>query len=1303
MTQVPERLADAVSLDGVPAGFAQRQMWLVSQQEQHTTAQNVLVPLRLTGRLDVAALTAAVTELVRRHAVLRTTFRFDGDELVQVVREPGPVAVPVIDLSEAGDEQDDRVHDVFGDLEATPFDLAVDPVLRARLVRLADDDHVLVLCVHHIAIDAESVPLVHQELAAAYNAEVRGGANELPEPVAQYTDYATWQLQERDGPARHARLEHWRQQLAGLSTLDLPTDRPVPSEPSGAAGFLELPLDPDHVAALADLADGATVVDGLQAVLTLLLSRYSGQDDVAVGTTASVRDRAELNRLVGYFQNTLVLRTDLTGEPTFRELVARTAAVRRAALANAALPFDAVVAELAGDRAVNRSPFFRVYFGHDSDGGAPPDFDGLAVEAMLPEFSTARFDLSVKVVTAGTDATLYLVYSEDLYDEATMRRLLGHYATLLADVVARPDEPAHLATMLTPAELHDILVTWNDTAGEFPDQSCLHELIEQAVDRNPDAVAVIAGDDRVTYGELDARANRLAHRLRALGVTSETLVGTCLHRSAQYAVAVLAVLKAGGGYLPLDPDYPTDRLEFMISDAKVWGVLTQQDILPRLAGTTRLVDLDTEDTTTEPDSRPAPVAGPDNVAYVIYTSGSTGRPKGIVLRHQGALNNFVDINSRYGVGPGDALFAISSPSFDMSVYDLLGTLMAGATVVMPGSDETKEPARWTELVQQHNVTVWHSVPALLDLVLDHVSRQQDATLPLRQAIMSGDWIPVTLPERVWTYAPNCVFAAQGGSTEASMDSVHYPVTEVPPEWTSIPYGFPMRNQKAWVLDRNMRPQPIGVPGEFHLGGVGVARGYLHRPELTADRFVEHTFPDGRTERIYKTGDLARYRPDGSTELLGRMDFQVKVHGLRIELGEIETAMVRHPAVAEACVVARGERGDLTLAGFVRLEPGTTHDEAGLKDWLRETLPVHMVPTTIMALEKFPISPNGKVDRTALSAIRPVAAAGGGAAPADELEERIAAIWRDVLGVEELGVDEDFFSRGGDSFAAVRAMLAMDSPVPVVELFKNPTVRAIAERIRAAGTEPARVLHELRPAGPRTEATLVCVPYGGGNAMGYQPLAEALSDRFALWAVTLPGYEPTDTDVEFLPFDESVAQCAAEVLERISGPVVVYGHCMGTVLAADLARRLEEAGADVRAVYLAAHLPVQDPAESLRAEQVTSDEEWAGYLTSIGGFDGALDWSTVEHMMRAGRNDHIGSMNFLLRAYAEPPRRITAPVHCVYGDADPATEGFAERHTDWLHFAESLDVSVIPGGNHYFVRNNATELAELIDRQIERGT
>jgi amino acid adenylation domain-containing protein len=1298
MTQVPERSVAAVSVDGTPASYAQRRMWLVSQQEQDTTAQNVLVPVRLRGPLSVPAMAAALAEVVRRHAVLRTTFRMERGELVQVVGEAHAVDLPVVDV-----DGESGLHEVMSALESTPFDLAAGPVLVARLVRLADTEHVLVLCVHHIAIDARSVPVLYRELADAYNACVRGTAGELPEPVVQYTDYASWQQEELGGPARDRLLDYWRDRLAGLGQLDLPTDRPVPTDSSGAAGLLELRLDRDALSRMAELAasEGATLVDGLHGVLNLLLSRYSTQDDIPVGTTTTTRERPDLDDVIGYFPNTLVLRTDLSGAPSFREVLRRTSSVNTEALAHAALPFDTVVQELAPDRVVNRPPFFRVYFGHDEDHGDLPGFDGMTAEGMLPDFSTARFDLSFKVITAAADATLYVVFSRDLYDESTVERMLGHYATLLADVTENPDDPAHTAAMLTPAELHDILEDWNDTAHPFPDQSCMHELIEDAVDRHPDAIAVVGGDEAVTYRELDRRANRLAHRLRALGVTRETLVGTCLHRSVTYAVAVLAVLKAGGGYLPLDPDYPTDRLLFMVEDSGLWGVLTERDLYARLDGSARLLDLDTEDVSTEPDTRPPANATPDNVAYVIYTSGSTGRPKGIVLRHRGALNNFVDINSRYGVGPDDALFAISSPSFDMAAYDLLGTLMAGATVVMPGSHETKEPARWAELVKQHDVTIWHSVPALLDLVLDYVSRQEDRTLPLRLAIMSGDWIPVTLPERVKAAAPGSEFHAQGGSAEASMDSVHYPVTEVPPEWTSIPYGFPMKNQKSWVLDRFMQPQPVGVPGEFHLGGIGVARGYLNRPELTAERFVEHTFANGRTERIYKTGDLARYRPDGSTELLGRMDFQVKVHGLRIELGEIETAMVKHPAVAEACVVARGQRGDLVLAGFVRIEDGGSYEERSLRNWMSEFLPAHMVPGTVTELPVFPVNPNGKVDRAALSAMKPLSAGGTGDAPADELEERIAAVWQDVLGIERIGVDEDFFGRGGDSFAAVRAMLAIDSPIPVVELFKYPTVRGIARRIRSAGTEKTGVLHELKAAGPHTEATLVCVPYGGGNAMGYRPLAEALADRFALWAVTLPGYEPNSTGEEFLPFDDAVARCADEVMEQISGPVIVYGHCMGTVLAADLAQRLEERGADLRAVYFAAHLPVRDPADSLRAEQVTSDEEWAGYLTSIGGFDGALDWSTIEHMMLAGRNDHIGSMNFLLRAYAEPPRKLTAPVHCVYGDDDPATEGFAERYRDWLHFAETADVSVIPGGNHYFVRNNSAELAALIDRQMER--
>ncbi|UWP80115.1 amino acid adenylation domain-containing protein [Dactylosporangium fulvum] len=1316
----------------IPASFAQQRLWFVDHMEPGNTAYNCPIPVRLRGPLEVDALIESLADVVRRHEVLRTTFRGEHGQPVQVIHPEMPLPCPLTDLSDLPpQERDAAVRRAVAEDAEQPFDLANGPVMRARLLRFGPEEHVLLYDLHHIAFDVWSVGVVHAELAAGYNARVRGTEAELPELPIQYADYAAWQRERISGPLLDEQLAYWRRQLDGLESLDLPTDHDRPDSLSYRGGWRQLDLPQRLVAGLRELgrAEGASLFMTMLAAVQVLLARYTDTDDVAVGIAAAERDRPEVQGLIGFFPNTLVLRGDLSGQPTFRDFLRRIRTTARDAFAHAELPFDLLVQDLRPTRSATRTPLFPVFFGVE-DGTTPmPAFDGLDAEIVFPDHQTAKFDLGFNVRVGAEHTVVDAVFSADLFEPATIDRMLRHYRQLLEAAVAAPDRPITVLPMLTDAEWRDIRA-WNDTGRVFPDHACLHHLVEEQTARG-DAPAVRCGSRTLSRPDLEAAANRLARRLRDSGVGPDTVVGVCLPRSPELVVAILAVLKSGGAYLPLDPDYPPQRLRFMLTDAGCPVVVTRQDLrdgLGAVDGTVLGVDDDVRDVA---DTRPDVDVRPDHLAYVIYTSGSTGEPKGIALQHRGAVNNFTDFNDRFGIGPGDSVMSVSSPSFDMSVYDILGTLAAGATVVLPEPGEARDPAAWARLLAEHGVTVWHSAPALLQLLLEYLERDaanvdRHRLDRLRLALLGGDWIPVEQPERLWRVAPQARFVSLGGATEASMDSTIFPVERVDPAWTSIPYGRPMANQRTYVLDRHLQPVPVGVPGELHLAGTGLARGYLHRPELTAERFVEHTFADGHTERLYKTGDLVRYRPDGVLELLGRLDFQVKIHGLRIELGEIEAVLRRHPAVATAAVVAQGARGETRLAAFVTTAGNRPATEAELRQWLADALPAHMVPGSVTTLEALPTTPNGKVDRRALTATQPArdtapeaapepvpatapatvdsaaeagttgaaTASGGGT---DALERRIAAAWCDVLGVDEVGPDDDFFHLGGDSFTAIRAMLALDEQLPVVELFKNPTVRQLAARLAASAAPQTGMLLRLTPADREPELTLVCVPYGGGNVVAYQPLADRIDARFAVWAVNLPGHDPSTLRDEPLSVEEAAQRCAGEVQERISGPVLVYGQCSGVALGVELARVLEERGADIRGVYVGASLTDPDPAGSLEVERSTSDGDAYAFLRSLGGFDGHLEWSEVAHILRAARNDMIASARFFQRRYERPPKRLTVPLRCIFGDEDPATPDFPTSHHGWDLFADTVTYEVIPGAGHYFVRDRAEDVATLIER------
>ncbi|MDH3283988.1 MAG: amino acid adenylation domain-containing protein, partial [Acidobacteriota bacterium] len=679
---------------------------------------------------------------------------------------------------------------------------------------------------------------------------------------------------------------------------------------------------------------GASESAVLLAAFAALVTRYTDQEDLVIGCPASVREGAAFEGLIGCFANELALRIDTAGSPEFGAMVDRVHEIQEAARAHKYVPIAVLREELAGDSGAP-GPALNVSFRCDVAERELHESAGIRIVPV--EIAEVGFDGDLRLDTTETPAglTLSFTYAIDLFDGDTIRRMAEHFVNLLEGAVADPGLTLFELPLLTEEERRQIIDDWNATHVDFPREACLHELFERQVERDADAVALILGDTRLSYAELNRRAGRLAHHLRELGVGPDVMVGICVERSVEMVVGLLGIAKAGGAYVPIDPSYPEHRIEFMLEDTRVPVLLTQERIAEKLPKhEARVVTLDTVSRELEryPVGTPDSGVAPEHLAYVIYTSGSTGMPKGVMVDHRGRVNNFCDFNRRYSIGPGDRLLALSSLSFDMSAYDVFGTLAAGGTIVVPEPDAVLNPAAWARLMVRHGITVWHSVPALLEMLVDHVEpRPEQHPKPLRLVLLGGDWIPLTLPGRIQALADSVHVVSMGGATECSMDSTIYDVERVEPHWKSIPYGVPMANQLCYVLDRHRNPVPVGVPGELHLGGIGVGRGYLNRAELTAEKFVDNPFREG--ERIYRTGDLARYRPDGNLELLGRIDFQVKVRGFRVELGEIEAAIRRHPAVKECVVLAKSDKyGDKRLVAYLVQDPSYLGAPEELKNW-----------------------------------------------------------------------------------------------------------------------------------------------------------------------------------------------------------------------------------------------------------------------------------------------------------------------------------------------------------------------------------
>lgn len=1188
-----------------PMSSAQQQMWSVDQPNPTHPDLNFPVAIRLEGRLEVDALNQSFQEIVKRHEILRTIYGVREGIRVQVILPYHPVPLLTQDLLQLNPlDREAAIQRLILESANRPFDLAAGPVVRTELIRLAKDERALLVGIHHIASDAWSMGVFFRELADGYNACMADRSPTRPALPLQYADYARSQREWMESPDAKESLSFWRRHLEGLTPVELPTDHARPPALSHEGGLIFFRLASDLLSKLRNLAEAeeATLSMALLAGFTALLARYTGLTDLAVGSCATGRDSMELEGLIGNFANPIVLRTDVSGELTFRELIRRTRTVALDAEAHSTLPFDLVVRELQPQPDASRAPLAPVMMVVDDRPDELPSFDGLVATRIEPKATSTKYDLLIHIRPTNDGLSGRVGYSADLFEPDTVERLVGHFRTLLEAATRDPDLRVSMFPLLTEPEQQQILVQWNDTEAPYPADACLHELFEGQARSRPQAPAVLFGDRMLSYADINLRANRLAHFLRRQGVGPEVTVAVCLERSPELVVAILAVLKAGGAYIPFDPSYSTGRLSFMVRDAGAPILLTQDSLRKRLdAQSAEVVCLGkaSEFLSAESVSDPRSGVTPRSLAYVICTSGSAGTPKAIALEHRGVLNNLVDLNQRFNVGPGDRVLFLSSPSFDMSVYETLGVLAAGGSLIIPDPGAAKDPAHWVDLMVRHKVTVWNSAPVLLELLVEQLERDNGPALPdLRVALLGGDWIPVTLPDRLTAFAPDVQLISLGGATEASIHSTIYPVKETDSTWASIPYGRPMTNQRVYILDKSLLPTPIGVPGELHLAGVGLARGYLHRPDLTAERFFEHSFGNGKVERLYRTGDLARWRRDGVIELLGRIDFQVKIHGLRIELGEVESSLRRHKAVQDAVVVAHEGRETVKcLTAYFVARPGQDVSEIELRSHLARTLPSYMIPTFFVPLDRLPTNENGKVDRKALPAAGSSGRAGDTIfpAPRNELETMLGTIFADLLGADQVGIDDDFFDSGGDSLLALKLVAKVEESlgrrISLAMLLEAPTVRDLARLLSG----------ELSLRGV---PGVVTIQQGGSRPAFFCVGAGPLHWRLAsLLGPDQPylGLDLDEADYKTLAWPFKIEDAASILVKKMrelqpAGPYFVGGQCSHGVIAYEMAQQLRAAGDEARLIVL---YDAGNPAGTSRYQKEIQERGWLGRASVLG--------------------------------------------------------------------------------------------------------
>ncbi|MFF5391946.1 amino acid adenylation domain-containing protein [Streptomyces sp. NPDC013012] len=1036
----------------LPLSSAQQRIWLVESLRPGTTEYVVPVGWELRGPLDVAALRAALVRVVERHEVLRTRYPAVGDVVSQLVLPSEELDFEVVDLGELpSDARTTRLDEVVERQARTPFDLGGRGPLRVRLVRFTAEHHALVLMVHHIAFDGWSIGVLAAELGALYSAFADGRPDPLPELPVQYADFAAWQREAHSGTALRGQLDYWREKLAGSTALELATDRPRPVafDPAGATLPFTVPAEIAEPLIAWGRSRGATPFMVLLAAFQLLLSQHAGRTDVTVGTPVAGRNRVEVRDLLGFFVNTLVLRTDLSGEPTFEEAVGRVRETALEAYAHQDVPFERLVDELAPARDLSRNPLFQTMFSlHDSDTAAEFSGAGVRATALTTPWHSAKFDLMLQL-TQRADGSLSGVveYATALFERESMAVLAEHFTTLLG-VAARDPKAVVTGTSLLSQRERGLLEGWNETSVAYPQGEVLHALVERQAARTPAAVAVRFEEQKLEYRELDARAEQLARRLRAAGVGPESVVAVCLHRGLELPVALLAVLKAGGAYLPLDPGYPAQRLGYMLDDSAAPVVLSTAELaatLPPHRAQVLLVDEEAAPAEIPAGTGATTRVDPLHPAYVIYTSGSTGRPKAVVTPHEGIVNRLRWMQDTYGLTGTDHVLHKTPYSFDVSVWELFWPLTTGATLVVARPDGHRDPEYLARTVSRHRITALHFVPAMLRVFL--TALHPDAPLEsLRLVLCSGEALPDDLAAAFHRHPATGRVRLHNlyGPTEASIDVT---ATACPPG-EHVTIGTPVANTRVHVLDRDLAPQPLNVPGQLALAGVQLARGYLGRPALTAERFVPDPDPRHPGRRLYLTGDLARRNPDGTVTYLGRSDHQVKLHGHRIELGEVEVALREHPLVVDAAAAVQGDPGQERLtAHLVPADPDAVPDPADLRTWMRRLLPEHMVPSAWATLARLPLTPNGKLDRRLLPLVEPDGGASEFVEPRSEGERAVANAWREVLEVERVGAHDDFFALGGHSLLAGRITLRLRGTtgreVPVRALFDHSTVAELA--------------------------------------------------------------------------------------------------------------------------------------------------------------------------------------------------------------------------------------------------------------------
>jgi amino acid adenylation domain-containing protein len=1160
--------------------FSQKRLWFLDKLEGKTHTYNILLCLKAIGNLNLWALEKALNQIIRRHEVLRTVFKAseEDSEPFQVILPELNVKVQLADMTGISKKmRDEKLRNNACEEAVRPFDLSEGPLIRLSIFRSEEEEHILLFAIHHIVFDVWSINIFFKELSIFYKEVISGLPSVLPMPEIQYADFSQWQKNRLEGEAGEMHLAFWKKHLENAPPFtEIPTDRPRPLVQTFAGSRIYFEIDEEFSKRIKQLTikNNTTLFMTLYAMFAIQLFKYTGKKDIVIGTPVTNRNHKQLESLIGFFLNTLALRFRQQDDLSFTDFLNHVKKNVLKAHHHQEFPFEKLVDELKIERSLSHNPLFQVMFVFQNLSYESVDLQGLSCTPFDFGFCVSMFDLTLHTMDKGDKIAGFFQYNTDLFNSDTINRMIGHFQMLIKGVIKNPSEKISHLQMLTQIEQHRILVAFNDTQVNYSKNKCIHHLFEEQVEKTPDAIALVFGKEHLTYRELNINANQIAHFLKNFGMEPGMLVGICAEPSAKMIAGLLGILKAGGIYVPLDPNYPEERLAFMIEDANLSVLLTQGSL--RYKTKARVVCLDSNWDTVESLStvNPATPLSQDDLAYLIYTSGSTGKPKGVLTEHGSLTHHIRHIVDIYQMNEDDNVFLFASPSFDVSLEQIFSALITGASLILRDDKQAWSVQTFAKKISEYIITVVDLPPSYFHQLLKSWQNVPPAFLKnqLRLIIIGGEKIqPATI--RLWNNLADVSarLVNEYGPTEATItttvfDLTHHAIKDI---HQNLPIGKPIAGRKVYILDHELQAVPEGIPAELYIGGAALARGYLNCPELTAEKFIANPFEEAGS-RMYKTGDLARWLPDGNIEFIGRTDQQVKIRGYRIELGEIETILSAHPSVKEnAVLVKENKNGDKYIAAYIIVNEMETKNVSDYRDYLKKKLPDYMIPSVFVFIEAFPLTPNGKIDTKALPEPGRAKGAKTYVAPRNTMEMLLVKLWEDILDIFPVGISDDFFESGGHSLLAVKLVSAINKKFnanfPLAILFQSKTIESLANFLYQDSAMPKYT--PLVPLQPRGEKRpLFCVHAAGGNVFRFVRLTSEMGIDRPIYGLQARGLESNEQPYSSI---EEMANAYVEAIKCVQseGPYILLGWSLGGTVAFEMAFILEKIGESVLAVIM----------------------------------------------------------------------------------------------------------------------------------------